>query len=162
MTTRQLVNHMSVQLRAVGGLLWGMGAAVAFAALLTVGFFLDLRAGGADVVRLSAAGALAALVGWTHQAEALDAVDRAIASFAISLALRPGKVERSALEPLRDVGLDESAIHDVVQIVCCFSYMNRLADGTGVLLLEHQYDLARELFGSDALEAHLSWGAGRG
>ena len=62
MTARQLVNHMSVQLRAIGGLLWGLGAAVAFAALLTVGFFLDLRSAGADVVRLSAAGALAALL----------------------------------------------------------------------------------------------------
>jgi alkylhydroperoxidase family enzyme len=88
----------------------------------------------------------------------LPGPERSIARFAVAHALTPGRTTEGDLLPLRAAGLGDRAIHDVVQVVCCFAYMNRLADGLGVTLLPHQYDLARELFGAEALEAHLRWG----
>ena len=61
------------------------------------------------------------------------------------------------LVPLRAVGMDDRQIHDVVHVVACFSYMNRLADGTGVTLTETGHAQAVALFGAEALEAHLAW-----
>ena len=63
------------------------------------------------------------------------------------------------LEPLRAVGLTDDQIHDVVHVVSCFSYMNRLADGLGVSLLAEREALAVTLFGQQALQAHRAWGA---
>lgn len=62
----------------------------------------------------------------------LEPVDRAILEFAHKLTVAPGKVERDDLEPLRRHGLDDLAIHDVVQVTALFAYYNRLADGLGV------------------------------
>ncbi len=62
MTTRRLVRRLAFQLRAAFSLWWGVAAAVAFGALITRGFFEDLRRGGADAVRITAATALAALL----------------------------------------------------------------------------------------------------
>ncbi|MFT5681924.1 MAG: hypothetical protein ACI8RZ_002842 [Myxococcota bacterium] len=65
------------------------------------------------------------------------------------------------LDPLRGVGLSDDEIHDVVHVVACFSYMNRLADGLGVSLLPAREAQAIALFGEEALAAHRAW-ASRG
>ncbi|MEZ4588315.1 MAG: hypothetical protein R2909_18200 [Gemmatimonadales bacterium] len=44
----------------------------------------------------------------------------------------PGGFAESDLAPLREAGLDDRAIHDAVQIVAYFNYINRVADGLGV------------------------------
>ena len=41
---------------------------------------------------------------------------------------------REALNPLRDAGLDDRAILDLVQVIAYFNFVNRLADGLGVEL----------------------------
>ena len=87
--------------------------------------------------------------------------ERAIVAFVLRLTWTPGLCTSADHIPLRAVGLDDRAIHDVVQVVACFSFMNRLADGTGVTLLPARYDLATTLFGADALEEHLAWGGAR-
>jgi alkylhydroperoxidase family enzyme len=33
---------------------------------------------------------------------------------------------------LRDQGLDDRAIHDLIQVIAYFSYINRVADGLGI------------------------------
>jgi len=58
------------------------------------------------------------------------------------------------------VGLDERAVYDVVMVVACFAFMNRLADGTGVTVQADRYDLARDLLGEAALAGHLRWSRG--
>jgi uncharacterized peroxidase-related enzyme len=52
--------------------------------------------------------------------------------FAAKLTLEPHTVKRRDLEALRDLGFDDAAIHDVVQVTALFSYYNRLADGLGI------------------------------
>lgn len=79
--------------------------------------------------------------------------------FSFKLTRSPGSVTAADHVPLRAVGLDDRAIHDVVQVVACFSFMNRLADGTGVTLLPARHALAVDLFGKAALSEHLAWGA---
>jgi hypothetical protein len=41
-------------------------------------------------------------------------------------------MEEADLAPLRAAGLDDRAIHDAVQAIAYFSYINRVADGLGV------------------------------
>ncbi len=57
---------------------------------------------------------------------------RALLQFAERLALAPGLMDESHLQPLRAAGLDDVAIHDAAQVVAYFSYINRIADGLGV------------------------------
>lgn len=87
----------------------------------------------------------------------LTPLKREILRYVIWLTLSPRSMTAAHLVPLRTAGLSDGQIHDVVQVVCCFSYMNRLADGLGVGLLEAREALALELFGEAALAAHRTW-----
>ena len=89
----------------------------------------------------------------------LSAADRAIICLAGTLTVSPGDIEAEHLILLKQAGLSEAEIHAVVLVAACFAFMNRLADGTGVTLQADRYELARELFGENALQAHLVWGA---
>ena len=57
---------------------------------------------------------------------------RALLQYAERLALDPARVTDEHLLPLREAGCDDRAIHDLVQVVGCFSYINRIAEGLGV------------------------------
>ena len=106
-----------------------------------------------------AAERVAGLVAASAGLAGLDAVDRAVVAFTIRLTLHPGAVSREDHAPLREVGLGDLEIHDIVHVVACFSYMNRLADGTGVGLLESQRAFAVELLGPAEWDAHQAWAA---
>ncbi len=41
-------------------------------------------------------------------------------------------MEPDDLEVLRGHGFDDRAIHDAVQVISCFNYITRVADGLGV------------------------------
>ena len=90
----------------------------------------------------------------------LDAQDIAILRYVSRLTLAPRTMGQGAVAALRAVGFAEQEIHDINQVACCFSYMNRLADGMGVVLEPRKYALAVELMGEEALAKHLEWGAG--
>lgn len=62
----------------------------------------------------------------------LDAADRAMLDFAVRLTLTPGAMTENDVLGLRDVGFDDVAIHDIVQVTGLFNYYNRLADGLGI------------------------------
>jgi uncharacterized peroxidase-related enzyme len=62
----------------------------------------------------------------------LGAADAALCAFAERLALRPAETGDADVEALRAAGFDDRAIHDAVQVVAYFSYINRVADGLGV------------------------------
>ncbi|MFT4624478.1 MAG: alkylhydroperoxidase family enzyme [Myxococcota bacterium] len=105
-------------------------------------------------------------VGVRGMSDAIDAAvptlpatesDRALLRFVLHLALAPRTMTAERVGALKAAGHDDRAVHDIVHVVACFSYMNRLADGVGVTLLGRR-ELAIELFGADALAAHEAWG----
>jgi uncharacterized peroxidase-related enzyme len=74
---------------------------------------------------------LAALADDWRRAE-LDAPERALCAFAEKLTLTPAAMTESDLAPLRAAGLDDPAIHDAVQVIAYFNYINRVADALHV------------------------------
>ncbi len=57
---------------------------------------------------------------------------RALLQYAERLARVPESADEDAVHDLRAHGLDDRAVHDLVQVVAYFSYINRVADGLGV------------------------------
>ena len=62
----------------------------------------------------------------------LDEATRAVLDFAVKLTRTPGEMKPSDVDTLRQHGLSELAIHDVVQVTAYFNYINRIADGLSV------------------------------
>lgn len=56
----------------------------------------------------------------------------ALVQLARRLTTDPASFRQEYLTPLREVGLDDRAIHDAVQVVAYFNYVNRMAHGLGV------------------------------
>ena len=83
--------------------------------------------------------------------------DAGLIRFVTELTLRSGQVTSAHIDKLRALTFTDRDIHDIVMVSACFAFMNRLADGTGVTLQPDRYPLAAELFGDDALTAHLEW-----
>jgi len=72
----------------------------------------------------------------------LEPADRAILDFAVKLTRTPGAMAQEDVETLRRHGLDDVAIHDVVQATALFAYYNRLADGLGIELEAEMTDIS--------------------
>ncbi len=62
----------------------------------------------------------------------LDAPHRALCLFAEKLTLHPAEMTADDLDVLRGHGFDDRAIHDAVQVIGYFNYINRVADALGV------------------------------
>ena len=143
------------------------------------GFLRDLHSGpSTEVVALmrclldagdrAAELPLAEGVGHVHDAidvglaEAPSLVEhRALLHFVARLTLAPRQSRAAHVDELRDAGYSDREIHDVVNVVCCFSYMNRLADGLGVTDPNSADGAwARELMGEVRCAAHAEWAAG--
>jgi uncharacterized peroxidase-related enzyme len=56
---------------------------------------------------------------------------RALCDYAQKLTLAPTSVGAADAEALRAVGLDDTAIHDAIQVIAYFNYINRIAEGVG-------------------------------
>jgi len=63
-------------------------------------------------------------------------VEKAMLVFAEKATVSCATIGESDLEPLRAHDLDDKAIHDLVQVVAYFNYVNRIADALGVELEE--------------------------
>ncbi|HEV8630142.1 MAG TPA: peroxidase [Thermoanaerobaculia bacterium] len=79
-----------------------------------------------------AAEALVAAARDDYRRADLPVADCAMLDFAIRLTRQPAAMRADDLAPLRAAGLDDAAIHEVVQVVALFNYYNRLADGLGI------------------------------
>lgn len=64
----------------------------------------------------------------------LDPADRALCAYAEKLTRTPGAMSEADLQPLRDAGLDDGAIHHAAQVIGYFNYINRVADAVHVEL----------------------------
>jgi uncharacterized peroxidase-related enzyme len=53
--------------------------------------------------------------------------------YAVKLTVTPGQMVATDLEAMRESGLTDRDILDVNQVVAYFAYVNRLADGLGVV-----------------------------
>ena len=78
--------------------------------------------------------------------------------YAAKLTLEPRKMIRADVQTLRDAGFDDGEILEINQIVACFAFMNRLADGTGVQLYDKHLGVARALFSEAQIAEHMAWG----
>ena len=61
----------------------------------------------------------------------LNPVDRALCAFAVKLTHHPHDMTPADLDALRAHGLDDDALHDAVQVIAYFNYINRVAGALG-------------------------------
>ena len=66
-----------------------------------------------------------------RQAELSDC-DRALCAYASKLTLEPAAMTEADLDRLREFDLDDTTLHDAVQVIAYFNYINRVADATHV------------------------------
>ena len=62
----------------------------------------------------------------------LSKADYALCAYAEKLTKTPGKMAEADVEGLRSVGLDDVGIHDAIQVISYFNYINRVADAAHV------------------------------
>ena len=62
----------------------------------------------------------------------LEPHEQALCAFAEKLTRTPGAMTAEDLEALRAHGLDERALHDAIQVIAYFNYINRVADAVHV------------------------------
>ena len=62
----------------------------------------------------------------------LDRVDHALCAYAEKLTRTPARMTELDVEALRRVDLDDESIHDAIQVVSYFNYINRVADAVHV------------------------------
>ncbi len=57
---------------------------------------------------------------------------RALCDYAVKLSAAPASVGREDADALRAHGWDDTAIHDAIQVISYFNYINRVAEAVGV------------------------------
>jgi uncharacterized peroxidase-related enzyme len=57
---------------------------------------------------------------------------RALCDFAVKLTAEPGTVGREDADSLRRHGWSDVAIHDAIQVISYFNYVNRIAEAVGI------------------------------
>ena len=62
----------------------------------------------------------------------LEPLLRALCDFAVKLTRDPAAVAREDVDALRHHGLDDAAVHDAIQVIAYFNYINRVAEAVGV------------------------------
>jgi len=77
---------------------------------------------------------LGAAVAADPDAAPLHPRSRALVDFALSLTRSPGAIAEESLSPLRAAGVTDRGVHDAVNVIAYFNYVNRVALGLGVEL----------------------------
>jgi len=62
----------------------------------------------------------------------LDPLELALCGYAEKLTLTPQAMTEEDVEDLRAAGLEDVAIHDLIQVTAYFNYINRVADAIHV------------------------------
>ena len=68
------------------------------------------------------------------RAAALSPAERALCEYAEKLTKSPARMTEDDAQALREHGFDDVAIHDAIQVVSYFNYINRVADAVHVEL----------------------------
>ena len=64
----------------------------------------------------------------------LSAPDQALCVYAEKLTKAPNEMTEDDVVALRNAGFDDMEIHDAIQVIAYFNYINRVADGANVEL----------------------------
>ena len=62
----------------------------------------------------------------------LDPKIRALCDFAVKVTVESPKVTPSDIEALRVQGWTDAAVHDALQVIAYFNYINRISDAVGI------------------------------
>ncbi len=62
----------------------------------------------------------------------LDPAEQALCAYAEKLTLTPADMREADIQALRRAGFDDPAIHEAVQVIAYFNYINRVADALHV------------------------------
>lgn len=57
---------------------------------------------------------------------------RALCDFAVKLTHAPSSIDQNDVDALRGQGWRDEAIHDAIQVIAYFNYINRIADAVGI------------------------------
>jgi uncharacterized peroxidase-related enzyme len=57
---------------------------------------------------------------------------RAPCDFAVKLTAAPASVGRADADVLRGHGWSDAAVHDAIQVISYFNYVNRIAEAVGI------------------------------
>jgi uncharacterized peroxidase-related enzyme len=57
---------------------------------------------------------------------------RALCDFAVVLTHRPAAADEAQIDALRAHGWSDAAVHDAIQVIAYFNYINRVADAVGI------------------------------
>lgn len=58
--------------------------------------------------------------------------------YAIKLTRTPGEMEEADVQRLREHGFEDRAIHDICAVTAYFAFANRIADGLGIEVEDHE------------------------
>ncbi len=62
----------------------------------------------------------------------MSSADQALCEFAEKLTLTPGAMLKDDIKQLVDLGFSDTAVHDAVQVIGYFNYINRVAGALDV------------------------------
>jgi uncharacterized peroxidase-related enzyme len=57
---------------------------------------------------------------------------RCLCDFAVKVTLEPSRVTADDIDAIRVEGWSDAAIHDALQVISFFNYINRIADAVGI------------------------------
>jgi alkylhydroperoxidase family enzyme len=57
---------------------------------------------------------------------------RCLCDFAVKVTLEPSGVTTADVDAMRSEGWSDTAIHDALQVISYFNYINRIADAVGI------------------------------
>jgi uncharacterized peroxidase-related enzyme len=57
---------------------------------------------------------------------------RALCDYAVELTRDSSAITAAHADALREHGLDDAAIHDAIQVIAYFNYINRIAEAGGI------------------------------
>lgn len=69
-----------------------------------------------------------------YRLAALNNADRAMLDYVVKLTREPWAMNSGDVVALRAADFDDRAIHDICAIAAYYAFVNRIADGLGVLL----------------------------
>ncbi|MGH3023277.1 MAG: peroxidase [Gaiellaceae bacterium] len=67
-----------------------------------------------------------------YRAADLEPRVRALCDLAVKLTAEPGAMSRADADALRAHGWTDVAIHDAIQVISYFNYINRIAEAVGI------------------------------